>query len=137
MPDLPVRGTTLVNSFGEPIQAVRLAEWEDERVQLVYQLICDTDNWPPSEEHWEGWVARRIVAALERELEEGVAHEPASIPETFRQVLPPLFIPVDVGVEALAAIMEWTRACDENFDRLRARVTELERELEEGAAHEP
>jgi hypothetical protein len=40
-----------------------LAEWEDQRVQLVYELLCDQVA-PPAEEHWEGFSARRIVAAL-------------------------------------------------------------------------
>jgi hypothetical protein len=44
-----------------------LADWEDPDVQLVYQLLCDTDFLPPSDEHWEGFCARRIVAALASE----------------------------------------------------------------------
>jgi len=51
------------NDRPEPI-----AQWEDPRVQAVYEVIafCDT---PPPEHHWEGWTARRIVdrlAALEQ-----------------------------------------------------------------------
>jgi len=43
-----------------------LPSWEDARVQLVYKLLCDDDlNIPPdTEEHWEGWISRNIVAAL-------------------------------------------------------------------------
>jgi len=50
----------------------RLSEWDgknppiafdDPRVQTVYRILCDTTE-PPPEEHWEGFVARRIVAAL-------------------------------------------------------------------------
>lgn len=37
--------------------------WDDARVQTVYRLLCD-DTQPPENEHWEGFVARRIVAAL-------------------------------------------------------------------------
>lgn len=40
------------------------ANWEDERTQVVYRLLCSDDAPPNMEEHWEGWVARRIVAAL-------------------------------------------------------------------------
>lgn len=41
-----------------------LAEWDDPRVQIVYRILCD-DNAPPNlDDHWEGYAARRIVAAL-------------------------------------------------------------------------
>ena len=40
-----------------------LAKWDDPDVQLVYKLLCD-DEVPSKEEHYEGWIARRIVAAL-------------------------------------------------------------------------
>lgn len=58
------------NDRPEPI-----AQWEDPRVQAVYEVIafCDT---PPPEHHWEGWTARRIVdrlAALEQPEQEPVA----------------------------------------------------------------
>mgnify|MGYP000128344972 CR=1 FL=1 len=42
-----------------------LAEWEDPRVQTVYEMLCDHDERPANpEEHWEGYIARRIVAVL-------------------------------------------------------------------------
>lgn len=41
-----------------------LPEWADERVQTVYRVLCETEHPPTPAEHWEGWVARRIVAAL-------------------------------------------------------------------------
>lgn len=41
-----------------------LAAWESWRVQLVYRILCDGKHPPNPEEHWEGWIARRIVAAL-------------------------------------------------------------------------
>ena len=41
-----------------------MAEWDDPDVQIVYELLCDTAETPPEGEHYEGWVARRIVAAL-------------------------------------------------------------------------
>lgn len=41
------------------------ADWPtDPRVKLVYELLCDTSE-PPGDLHWEGWLAERIVAALE------------------------------------------------------------------------
>jgi len=37
----------------------------NELEKIVYDAIC-SDDWPPSEdEHWEGFAAKRIVAALE------------------------------------------------------------------------
>lgn len=45
-------------------QAVSEREaFDDPVVQVVYRLLCD-DAQPPEGEHWEGFVARRIVAAL-------------------------------------------------------------------------
>lgn len=40
-----------------------LPDFEDPRVQVVYKLLCDLTE-PPGDEHWEGFVARRIVAAI-------------------------------------------------------------------------
>ena len=45
-----------------------LPEWEDPSVQAAYEVLCDLAE-PPDGEHWEGFVARRIVAAL-RDLEQ-------------------------------------------------------------------
>ena len=42
-----------------------LPDWEDPRVQIVYELLC-ADLVPPGDDHWEGWVARHIVAALDQ-----------------------------------------------------------------------
>lgn len=36
----------------------------DQRVQIVYGLLADSEAMPPDGQHWEGWVARRIVDAL-------------------------------------------------------------------------
>lgn len=47
-----------------PDSKTTLPEWEDPRVQLVYDLLCDGLAPPDPAEHWEGWMARRIVAAL-------------------------------------------------------------------------
>lgn len=41
----------------------RLPEFNDPIVQTVYEILC-ADNEPPNGEHWEGFAARRIVAAL-------------------------------------------------------------------------
>ncbi len=41
-----------------------LAEWDDPDVQTVYDILCDTSMAPPDGEHYEGFMARRIVAAL-------------------------------------------------------------------------
>ena len=40
-----------------------LTSFDDPKVQVVYDLLC-SDEAPPPEQHWEGWVARRIVDAL-------------------------------------------------------------------------
>ena len=45
-------------------ELIDLAEWEDPRVQLVYKILCDDVRPSDDDEHWEGFVARRIVAAL-------------------------------------------------------------------------
>jgi hypothetical protein len=39
------------------------AGWDDPSVQLVYRMLCDCEEPPPGM-HWEGWMARRIVAEL-------------------------------------------------------------------------
>ena len=43
-----------------------LPSFDDQRVQRVYGLLCDTSEaaQAPDGEHWEGFTARRIVAAL-------------------------------------------------------------------------
>lgn len=50
--------------------------FDDPRVQAVYGILCDDADWPPKDEpqqHWEGWIARRIV---ERLFQEPVVREP-------------------------------------------------------------
>jgi hypothetical protein len=44
---------------GEPV-----AKFDDPLVQSIYEVLCGNDD-PPMGEHWEGWVSRRIVDALE------------------------------------------------------------------------
>lgn len=46
---------------GEPA----LADFENLQVQAVYEILCDTETNTPEGEHWEGFIARRIVAALQ------------------------------------------------------------------------
>ena len=41
-----------------------MAQWGDPQVQAVYDILCADDPAKPADEHWEGWVARRIVDAL-------------------------------------------------------------------------
>jgi len=40
------------------------AKFEDPRVQVAYDLLCSYEAAPLAQ-HWEGWVARRIVDALD------------------------------------------------------------------------
>lgn len=47
-----------------------LPPWEDENVQRVYRMLWwESVPTPPSDEHWEGWIARHIVADLYAEKE--------------------------------------------------------------------
>jgi hypothetical protein len=41
-----------------------IADWADVRTQLVYELICECEESPDGE-HWEGYLARRIVGTLD------------------------------------------------------------------------
>ena len=56
-PDTIRDGSEMRERFGS------LPEWDDVSVQAVYELLCSEDV-PPEGEHWEGFTARRIVAAL-------------------------------------------------------------------------
>ena len=41
-----------------------LPSFDDPKVRLVFDILCD-DTLPPNPEHrWESWYAKRIVAAL-------------------------------------------------------------------------
>lgn len=46
-----------------PQPAEPRADFDDPRVQQVYEIICG-DNHPPAGEHWDGYVSRLIVDAL-------------------------------------------------------------------------
>lgn len=46
-----------------------LPDFDDPWVQLVYQIICDDVMPPTLEEHWDGFVSRRIVAKLREVIE--------------------------------------------------------------------
>lgn len=46
-----------------PAAVAPVVAFEDPRVQKVYELLCSEEQ-PPQGEHWEGFVARRIVDAL-------------------------------------------------------------------------
>lgn len=50
----------------EQVVAAPKAQWEDPRVQAVYDVLC-SDEVPPAGQHWEGWAARRIADALSPE----------------------------------------------------------------------
>lgn len=46
-------------------RAEPVAQFADSRVKLVYDLLCDDNDYPNDPaQHWEGWIARRIVDAL-------------------------------------------------------------------------
>ncbi len=59
----------------EAREPVALKDWEDPRVQKVYEILCDTETEPPEGHHWEGFQAQRIVAALA-----AYAHAPVDAP---------------------------------------------------------
>ncbi|WP_234775054.1 hypothetical protein [Paraburkholderia tropica] len=47
-----------------PAAVAPKAEFEDPRVQAVYNILCGDDDPPLGGDHWEGWVSRRIVDTL-------------------------------------------------------------------------
>jgi hypothetical protein len=52
-----------------------LPDWNDPRVQAVYEILCSFEMSPNKEEHWEGWTARRIVGALTTHREHPAAQQ--------------------------------------------------------------
>jgi hypothetical protein len=42
-----------------------ITPFDDPSAQLVYKLLTDDQDVPPGNQHWEGWIARRIVDVLE------------------------------------------------------------------------
>lgn len=47
------------------------SKFDEPRVQIVYEILC-ADEAPPKGEHWEGFIARRIVDALAKPEQEPV-----------------------------------------------------------------
>jgi hypothetical protein len=60
---VPAAGDSPDSQKSSPEQPEPTAQWDDPRVQAVYQVLC-SDEAPPPEQHWEGFLARRIVDAL-------------------------------------------------------------------------
>lgn len=58
--------------------AEALPDFNDPRVQKVYALLCDSVLPPSPQQHWEGYTARRIVAALAEPKAQAQAAEPVS-----------------------------------------------------------
>lgn len=55
----------LLEAAPQPVaQGEPAAEWADPRVQIVYEILANSEDEPPPGQHWEGWAARRIVDAL-------------------------------------------------------------------------
>ena len=48
----------------QTIDSATLPDFDDASVQTVYEIICESPMPPNCEEHWEGYQARLIVAAL-------------------------------------------------------------------------
>lgn len=43
-----------------------ISQWDDPVVQLIYKVLTDDDDVPPpGNQHWEGWMARRIADVIE------------------------------------------------------------------------
>ena len=63
-PDVSVQGC--LGDKEAPTVEESFTPFDDPRVQVVYDVLCDTDDRPPkgSELHWEGWVAQRVVDRL-------------------------------------------------------------------------
>lgn len=53
---------TLDAELAKP-EAKQLAQFESPEVQAVYEILCNEGPSDPAE-HWEGFIARRIVHAL-------------------------------------------------------------------------
>lgn len=54
---------TLRALYATPQPAEPRVDFDDSRVQQVYEIICG-DNHPPVGEHWDGYVSRLIVDAM-------------------------------------------------------------------------
>ena len=63
--DVTAPGSTrLVNTAPQAAQDVPETNFGNMQVQAVYALLCDPNEQPPEGEHWEGFMARRIVSVL-------------------------------------------------------------------------
>ena len=60
-----------------------LPDWEHPLVQAAYKILCSDDK-PPAGEHWEGFVARRFVAAVEAALRGAAQADPVAWHVNFR-----------------------------------------------------
>lgn len=78
-------------------EPVALKDWEDPRVQKVYEILCDTETEPPEGHHWEGFQAQRIVAAL-------AASQPA--PSTTREFTNELGNAIKITIEGPTSTSE-------------------------------
>ena len=61
------------NKLQEPAQPV--ADWDSPQVRIVYEILIDGETPPNPDEHWEGFVAQKIVAALAQPAQEPVAFD--------------------------------------------------------------
>lgn len=60
----------------------QMPDWEDARVQIVYGMLADMEphlEGKPDNEHWEGWMARKIVAALAEKHQEWAQEKKACL----------------------------------------------------------
>lgn len=76
-----------------------LPPFEDSCVQVVYEILCGDKEPPNKDEHWEGWVSRKIVAALRS--------APLSVPAREALIEEFSHFPNREGVGRHVAIVDW------------------------------
>lgn len=54
----------MTESLKQSDKGYALAKWDDPQVQAVYAILCESEMPPNKGEHWEGYTARKIVAAI-------------------------------------------------------------------------
>ena len=96
-----------------------VAQFEDPKVQTVYNVLCAEDA-PPEGQHWEGWVARKIVDALY------AAPQPAQEPETADALLELL----GMAQKEIDRLTKELQAAN-NFNRFASAVAECTRPSQE------